>query len=289
MDEYDVRKEPYYNFLINCGYAYLDSGYMHNVFEKNNRVFKIVKSKFIFWDNEDNYLIEKTSLNILKKYGFPVPCVYGTSYIAIGNQSFWAMEQEKVVGVSKKYCELIDVEKKDIIVFMDKISQIRSTNFGPIKSSIDSEYKSWREYLDVLCNIAYTTVIKFNMNIDIERIIMSAKCKVSCLTQGGFLILDSNVRNFLMKDNHVSGIVDIDHPIFGDPLYQVAVIKYFEQDMYKLFLEYKNYSKEELDIVKLYEIIFALNDLNFRVSAESKYMEFFDMYVDKIYAAYQIM
>ena len=53
-----ITNEPYYAYFINQGYKYLGQGYMHVVFEKDNIVYKVVRSKFGKFDKKFDYDFE---------------------------------------------------------------------------------------------------------------------------------------------------------------------------------------------------------------------------------------
>ena len=53
-----LMQEPYYQYFIDNGYKYLGHGYMHIVFEKNNNIYKILKSRFVSEDSMEKFRFE---------------------------------------------------------------------------------------------------------------------------------------------------------------------------------------------------------------------------------------
>lgn len=290
MEKYNPSNEPYYEYFINNDYNFLASGYMHCVFEKNDKIYKIQKSKFNNFNHLKNYQNEIESMKILKENDIPVPIIYDLKQEKINEKNYYVLVEEKMDGILKDYNEMSEKEKIEIYNMLTKVSRIKLPCYGPLTLTKDNKFSSWKAYMDVLCNIAYDTVKKYRIKINIEKVIKEINNQMLDDIKPNFLILDPNVKNLIFdEEGKIICLIDIDHPLGGDVLYQLASYKYFLKDFY-IFLIKKGYiNNEEAKIVSLYTIIFSINDLYFRVNAEDEKNVNVNKYIEKIIDEYNEM
>lgn len=288
MKDYNVSEEPYFEYFMNNGYKFLDSGYMHCIFEKNDKVYKIAKSKFNDFDHLSNYLVEQKSMKVLRDNNIQVPIIYGISEISIEGYTYFVMEEQKINGIVKKYNDMNDREKNAMYELITKVSRIKLSYYGPLMIKNNGKYTSWNEYLNFLFDIATMITHKYKLNLNIEKVINDLKNKNLVVNKASFLILDPNEKNILFNCNsEIIGLIDVDHPLGGDPLYQLAGYKYFLEEYYEFLLNKGYINKRQEEIISLYCIIFSLNDLYFRTNAESKINDI-NYYIDKILNTYNM-
>lgn len=266
--KYNVKKEFYYNYFISNGYKYISSGYMHNIFEKDNRIIKVAKEEFIKFNSKDNYLLEKKCLNILKNNGYVTPKVYKVSNFNIEGKKLNYLEEEKIPGEVKTYSEMNEKEKEIIFKLYNDVSKIKGKKYGAITLEKDGDYDTWYDYLKELFRRSKYIIKKFNLDINFKEIEESILSKIDKDIEPSFLILDPNENNFFLINNKVSCIIDIDHPVYGDRLYQFALFKYFRKNYYSYLIKKGFITKHESEIIDLYTIVFSLSDIYFKLGAE---------------------
>jgi hypothetical protein len=141
--------------------------------------------------------------------------------------------------------------------------------YGQIDIHKTFQYDSWRKYLDFLIARAEKAVIKFNMRINMDTVKRFFLNNYKYIRKPRFLLLDPNVKNFLFnKSDNIIGIIDIDHPIAFDPMYELAAYSYYRDDIFKDLIRRKLIKNNMLEIIYNYGIIFALNDILFRLETD---------------------
>ena len=271
--EYNEKNEFYYDYFISKGYIYVSNGYMHNIFEKGDRIIKIVKSIFMKFDSRENYLLEKKCLNILRDNGYMTPEVYKIGQLELDGKKIYYLEEEKINGKIKLYSEMNEMEKNNFFKLLNDITEIKGQKYGKISSQKDGEYDTWLDYLKELFRRARTVIKKFDLKIQFDEIEKDILSKTDNSVECSFLILDPNEKNFFWVNNNVSYIIDIDHPIYGDKLYQLALFNYFRKDYYLYLIRKGFITSEEIKMINLYTIVFVLNDIYFKLSAEENISE----------------
>lgn len=284
--EYNEKNEFYYDYFISEGYKYVSNGYMHNIFEKDNRIIKIVKSVFMKFDSKENYLLEKKCLNILKDNGYMTPEIYKIGQLSLDGKKIYYLEEEKINGEIKMYSEMNEIEKNNFFRLVNDIAKIKGQKYGKISLKKDGEYDTWLDYLKVLFRKSRNVIKKYNLKIEFDEIEKDILSKIDNSIECSFLMLDPNEKNFFLKNNKVSCIIDIDHPIYGDKLYQLALFNYFRNDYYLYLIKKGFITAEKIKIIDLYTIVFALNDVYFRLSAEEKNRKNITSYLSKVMNTY---
>jgi hypothetical protein len=285
---YMVENEPYYDFFIKNNYKYLSHGYMHVIFEKDNYVYKIVKSAFKKFDKKDNYLLEAKALIILRENELPVANVINVYDKGEFIADFCVLKERKVDGFVKDKNLISDKEMFEIHRIIKSSTNILLNSYGPMTIDDSGIYSSWPEYLQSLFLRAENAISKYKLKMDITGVKNYLLNDYNYNSGPRYLILDPNEKNFVFnEDGNVEGIIDIDHPLGGDPLYQIAVFKYFRPQLYDFMINHDEISKDELKIIDYYAIIFSLNDIMFRSENDSKMTEKeISYYMNKIQSLY---
>lgn len=255
--------ELYDSWLKENGYKFLNSGLIHNVYEKNNNIFKIVKSNIVSSNTDNHFEKEATCLKFLYDNGFDVVQTKKIYHKGELVKDFCVLEETKIDG--KCYNEY-NIPKDCVILilkFIQKVSNISLKEYGVIFDKKINPNKSWTEYLEEQIAIAKKIIKKyFNNDVILINQLKKIDYKYLKKVKSNFLIMDPNPENFIFTNDKMIAI-DIDHPIGGDKLWQSACF-YWYKEQWLLEMESLNYfNKKNYSIFVTYCMIFGLNTFDF--------------------------
>ena len=268
----EIRKEPYYNDLTSRGYEYLGYGYMHVIFEKSDVIYKIVRSKFKNFDRKYDYKFEKNVLDMMRVHGFPTPNVLKIYEKGDFLPDFLVLAEEKISGSVKNEKTLKIENIEQIIASQEKAHAIKFPFFGQLYDK-NLQFETWNEYLLYLIKRAGKAASIFSIEFDENAIKDYFSNYYTYTKEPCFLILDPNEENYIF-DDHVKllGIIDIDHPISFDPLYECAVCLYAKKYIFDMMRIIKpNYFNNHLETIKKYAVIHSLADILFLYDKDKEY------------------
>ena len=144
---------------------------------------------------------------------------------------------------------------------MMQIANIKMPYFGDLQY-IKSSKTSWISYIKKKM-IGFDKInSKYQFNITENDLISWVECHINYPIYPGYLIMDAKPDNFFWKDDRISNIIDIDHPIFGDSILQLACISYEWKELSAKFVE--RYIEEHCvnkDVYIFYLIFISIIDL----------------------------
>lgn len=199
---------------------------MHAIFEKDGIVYKILRSTFGTDKDTNKFNFEASMLDFLSRYGIPTASVI------------------RIYGprVSKIQSVLRTTHK------------ISLDFFGPI-SSPDLQVKTWHEYINYLFEKAYLIQKIVKITADIQKIEQYFINQYKYDDSAKFLILDPNEKNYIFdKNDDLAGVIDIDHPIAFDPLYDAASFLYSRPKTFYLMQKAKVVDIKNMKTIKNYTI-----------------------------------
>lgn len=259
-----VNKEPYYAQLIEQGYKYLGQGYMHVVFEKDGIVYKVVRSKFRNFDKKFDYEFEKNMLDMLRKHNLPTPNVI--KIYDKGNllKDFYVLSEEKIPGIIKNKETLTVDDVNEIISIREKANAITFPFFGQLYDK-KLQFKTWQEYMMYLIERAKKAALLFKLDFDAQEVKNYFSKHYVYKGAPCFLLLDPNEENFVFDEHgKVAGLIDIDHPMCFDPLYEYAICLYAKKYIFNMMRKIKKYYiNNNIEIIKKYAIVHSLADILF--------------------------
>ena len=115
-----------------------------------------------------------------------------------------------------------------VIDIMDRIAQIKipvNKGFGFFDSNGDARYQSWPDFISVIYNDSVydwsRLALKRHSDTSVRKAIEIIRENIDYLqlAQASFVLGDFNV---LADGEHISGLIDCDLALYGDPLYCVA-------------------------------------------------------------------
>lgn len=253
----------YDDFFKNNGYVFLNCGLIHNVYEKDNYVYKIVKCGLNSMNTNHHFFKEKKCMNFLKNKGFDVAKIIAIYKKGEFLEKYSVLKEKKIEGICFDDQKISNDNIIKILKFIQKVSKISLRKYGVIFDKDVKANNSWKEYIIEQISVAHTIIKNyFNndsfMNEQIDKIDYIYLNKV----ESKFLIMDPNTENFIFTKDKIIAI-DIDHPIGGDPLWQSACIYWYKPNWKRNLEELNYYNKENYEMMLKYCIIFGLNTFNF--------------------------
>jgi aminoglycoside phosphotransferase (APT) family kinase protein len=190
--------------------------------------------------------IMKTEVEVLKllkeKTLVPVPKVYfhDTSGLEIKNEYFI---MEKLVGnpYSKIKNSITEEERKTIEtelgLYNRAINDIKGVNFG-LFSQTDKISNKWFDAFMMLINDVLRDGKDYNVQLpleydEIEKLVLSYSYLFDSIKEPSLIHWDLHDGNVIVGDDgHITGIIDCDRAMWGDPLIEIYFGKFFNSEYF---------------------------------------------------------
>jgi aminoglycoside phosphotransferase (APT) family kinase protein len=222
----------YEKILKNC--EYYSSGLIHDIYKWGKFIVKIPKDAFLEFHTPHHFLIEKNSLRLLSIAGYPSPKIYKILRESNRFGQKAILIQQYVRGIQKVKSTLSKKEQYNLFKFIECIHRINLEGYGPVDIHGKGTFMSWTKYLKYLIKLFhdsyrdFSEIIAFLNSLDIKKLQYNETPK--------FLLADINPGNvFFNKHGKLKWIIDIDHPEAGDPLFDLAFVKWYNPTLYKTF------------------------------------------------------
>lgn len=263
-----MKRKSFSPMVINSD-NYLTEGLVHKIYKYSDRIFKVPKDDFEDFNNLKHFKIELISHKILKQNFLPAATIYKIYNKNTLMVKKYVLEEEYIEGIIKDNSEIVDRERINILLLVLQANKIKIPFFGDITPSGKGRYKSWHSYLKYSLEKSSVNILKYcnqDLRGKIQKTLKEIE-NVPPLKQGFFLLLDTNAGNFFFgKDGTIISMIDIDHPISGDPLYEYAALRWYHPVSFKLlckkFLKTQPIDKKRLNC---YYLHFGFNILNFEL------------------------
>lgn len=249
-------------------------GLVHNIYLVNKHIIKVSKKHFPDFNCKKKFLLEKTSLDLLKHNGIPVPKSLEVSSLLIGKTKHFYLKEDFIEAEQVEWDELNSVSLSNINDIYNISHKITVNGSGPLNYHLRGDYNTWgdfinksidncREYLSDVPNIKIKSDIFFLLKKNYSNI-----SKSKSFDKNVFLLVDFNPGNmFLDKVGNIISVIDIDHPMGGDYLFDYAPINWHHKKTFeKLQSQHLNLQKQELLIILYYTLIYGLNTIVWRLN-----------------------
>ena len=232
------KSEPYYSYLIRLGYVFCNYSEKHYIFEKDGRVIKVAKSIYNNESTDESYFIERAAHSLLLLYKFPVAKIYNVYPKGEFLKGYVVLEEEKIEGeiYYKKDCAPSYLVQ--VLRLMQETTKIKGKSFGMMERNGQARFLSWKDFL-------YSVVDRMP-----ERERAENRCRIEVIpkiTESSFIFTDCNMANFVFNMGRLEKAIDIERPLWGDPLFLNGMIKSRNPYMYAFMNQ-----EENSDIVDLY-------------------------------------
>ena len=244
--------------LLISGTPY-SQGLVHFIYRHGNYIYKVTKSEFPDFNTQEHYLIEKNSLNLLSTLGVPVPPKISVDTKNIGNKEVAYISESFVEGIQYSWEKLSPKALTNLNNTYTRIHQVKVKKFGPLNSNLEGSFLSWHDYISSIVN--NSKFLDTENKIKINNIVEKLSVYLDEINTPKLVFVDFNPGNiFFNKSDDIIGIIDIDHPIGGDPLYDFASVKWYSPKTYKKLKEnIIKFNPNDEKIIDFYCLIQGIN------------------------------
>lgn len=248
-------------------------GLVHNIYLSGKFIIKIPKKEFSDFNNKEHFILEKKCLELLKVHGIPVPNHTEVSDVFINGTKYYCLIESFIKGDQVNWDELDNVSLSDIYNIYNTSHKIGIDGAGPLNHMLKGSNGTWVEYIK-LClseNKNYLMYLpSWNLNrkifLFLEKYISNIS-KGKTLNKNVLLLVDFNPGNifFDVKGNIVS-VIDIDHPMGGDSLFDYAPINWHHKETFqKLRALHLSLKSGEFFSILYYTLVYGLNTIVWRL------------------------
>ncbi|MCP4428058.1 MAG: aminoglycoside phosphotransferase family protein [Chloroflexi bacterium] len=198
----------------------------------------------------------------LEKVGAPLPEIYHSGRM---NGSAYAI-YEKLPGndLEITYPSLTSLEKKEIAYSVAEIQQkVHTLNKGLFK-----EIYPWKDVLHWIINRSEREILATRLCdpkfIDLARERMQKYADYFETVEPRAFLYDLNIRNVIVLNGKVTGIIDVDEIWFGDPLLAIGRGKAIllsmrqETDFISYWRDFLNLSPLQTEMVDFYALLYTV-------------------------------
>ncbi|KKQ43168.1 MAG: Aminoglycoside phosphotransferase [Microgenomates group bacterium GW2011_GWC1_37_8] len=206
---------------------------VYEVITKDNQrvIVRISRSK------HPRFEAEEKAIRLALMAGVPAPKVLLIEKVSLENENLTFCVEKKTEGQPlKNLMQNIDQETlKSIIAeagqILSQIHSVKLDGFGGLDR--DELYRSWEEFvLRPKQKLERITEAVKTMRIDINLVneaikILKDHTDLYKDTSPQLLHGDFSIKHFLIKNNHIVGIIDFENAKGGDPVFDFAWLNYF--------------------------------------------------------------
>jgi len=254
---------------IDCKENYLAEGLVHKIYKFDENIYKVPKDEFQDFNNLEHFFVERVSHEILRETSLPAVEVLNIYEKGELIEDKCVLEERFIPGDVIDNPNLNSNERKKIILNMLAVNKIKIHGFGRINTNGRANFSKWYDYIEN--SIEEVSTILENCreeNLEIYlKYLASEIRRVPLISEGFFLTLDTNSNNYIFNNNQeIIAMIDVDHPISGDKLYEYAALKFHHPKNFQILeSKYVDFNKSELDLLKYYFIHFGISTITFEL------------------------
>lgn len=266
-------------------------GLVHNIYRNSGIITKIPKPEFPDFNNKNHFDIEAATLRFLNKNGLPCPKSVNISKVKILGSQFYCLKETFVKDKQFKNWEtLSDKSLKEIVRTYNVAHKLKMTGAGPLDKNLKGVFQSWSLFIlkSITDNFEYFKIHypQFVGNYPNKQLgILDNLLKERNLEVNMFIFADLNPGNiFFDSEDNISCLIDIDHPMSGDPLYDFSSINWYDKRTFKKIINKKliEFNLKDYKFICLYTLVFGLNVIVWRLQHELPCNEEFKQLAEEI-------
>ena len=201
----------------------------------------LVSQTFLFWSGNNKYVFQiggerrdyEKELYIANQYKdlLPVKIVDGVYEDLDGQSYIFSDYIEKCRVADLDFQEFINIIPS-ILETIDKLSKIEvpaNSGFGKFDANGIARFNNWREYIEAVYDDKIYNWQKFNFEQSdfsvIDKAFTALQTNIDCIAVNQLSCLihgDLGGSNLLTDGKQISGIIDWNYSMYGDPLYEIA-------------------------------------------------------------------
>lgn len=253
----------YHNFLREHGFSRIGQGFMHQVYSKGEYVYKFVRSDRTMLNNLEHFKKEKSTLEFLICLGIPTVKPIEIIEPGVLIPEYYALKEELCTGFNFTWENIPNIALTNLFQFVQDTSKITGNVFGRVLHG-SCQYITWNDYL--LHKLEGYENLSKEYQFQLTKSEISELCVnwVNYHEAPRLLLMDFVPSNFFFDNNFaITQLIDIDHPIFGDPFYQFAELSWKYRGKYNKYL-CGDFGDRKINILYLYYLILMLSQIKLR-------------------------
>lgn len=259
--------ESRYGGWFECnGYRFLTEGLIHNIYEKDGYIYKIVKEDRPLFCRENHFERERNILNMLRAEGFPVVLVERIFQPGELIEGFQVLQERKITDALYDEVSIPKGCVDAVLEFLSGTAALPAPGFGVIYGDREYEFETWDAFVDSLIETACGLELDGQQDVltFLRRFAMDNREAFAYCGNARFLVMDPNPQNFFFQGDVVTKAIDIDHPLGGDPLWQWACV-YWYKPAWKENMERLGVVRDTEKRLLLYTALFGMNCADFEI------------------------
>ncbi len=233
-----------------------------------------------------NFETEERVIRLALMAGVPAPKVLLIEQISSGSENPTFCVEEKIEG--KPLTSLINTLESGVLKsiisesggILSKIHSITVDNFGHLDGTVS--FKTWQDYIFSI-EERRAKIIAAGKQVKIESGLIDKAFRLLRENKQMFQIQkpkllhgDFSPKHLLVKDNHITGVIDFESAKGGDPVRDFAWLNFFYGDSFPIDWVIAGYDNKDLfdknfDIkMKLYRLHLGLDLLEYYYSEENE-------------------
>jgi len=260
-----INSEPYDLHLKRSGFQFLADGLIHNIYMKDDYIYKIVKAERSSFNLPDHFETEYNCHKMLQEKGFDVAEIVEILPPGKLVEGFPVLKERYINGDVLTEEQVTGFHRRYVLKFLNSAAKLKLNGYGTF-NCFSGICESWAVFIAEQIEQARQACRNIERP-DIVNLLEGIDEYLSFSGQGRFLMMDPNPENFIFNVDGTNRVVaiDIDHPIIGAPLYQWASIKWFKPRWLPIMLELGLIKKDELIKLEKYETLFGVSLLYFYI------------------------
>ena len=253
-----MKKDGQLDELLTSEMPY-SQGLVHFIYRHGNYIYKVTKNDFPDFNNKEHFLIEKKSLKLMSTLGIPIPSEIVVGVKNINRKKIFYLHESFIKGIQYQWENLSSkalTNLKDIYI---NVHQAKLNKFGPLNSKLEGSFSNWHDYISNI--VENSNFLNIKNKKKIHDIVKQFSSYLNEINTAQLVLVDFNPGNiFFNETDDIVGVIDIDHPIGGDPLYDFASIKWYSPKTYeKLKNNIIKFNPSDEKIIDFYCLIQGIN------------------------------
>ena len=245
--------------MKSLGYEYVGHGFLHNIYEKDGLIYKCLK--YACMDNPfHKFEHERASMDFLRGRGIPTVRIVDIVDDGILPGVCFLVE-EKAEGINYSKTRMPGALRGPFFDYLMKITKIEMPFWGDTKPDGTKKENGWIPFLASYVKGLDGLPEDVKNGHSEKELLAWMKRNLPADGRPHFMVMDANPENFFWNEkNEICAAIDIDHPVCGDPLFQMASILHEWGGLASDYVD-SHVSRKERERVSFYGLLIRFNEL----------------------------